>query len=593
MKAKIINRENDLIVRANGEEILPAAYMSYLENNADYKEFKKAGYTLFCACVYMGDCTINELSGVRPFNDHVWKARENYDFTPVRESVKKIVGDGKEKVYVMLRVNLNAPKWWREENPDELTRLSDGKTYMQSIFSRKWLEDAKAFLEKLYAYIKTCEFSENIIAVQVAGMQTEEWLALRTATGCFDYSTPAKNAYTSWLENKHKKAVNAYLPTLEELQGRHKGEVVDEDRYRNLIDYLQFFNDGYASAIKALCAHVKNITKGELLVGVFYGYIGVSCDFGQHAISGLFSDENIDFFASPFSYVNQRQGAIDWFFQGLVDSCRLAGKIWFIEADVRTHKTEHLFKSNPELMDGARTVNYFDRPIFLGPPTERESLWVLLRAFAKVLCAKNAFWWFDMWGGWYKSEAIMAWLQRIRIVYERAMTSPMQKTSELAVIYDENAGREVSEEYYYKTVNDQLVQLGFVGAPHDIYLISDLDKIDKAQYKAYLYLTSAESEGRKNVLISDGQRQEKAGCFTAEEISTFLTKAGGHVFSEGNIVYANARFVALTATKEGEVKLAMPKTCKLKAFTDGKIYEGEKFTFYLTYNQTELFEVIE
>ena len=591
MKAQIINENDNLILRINGKKILPAAYMSYLEDNADYEGFKRAGYTLFCACVYMGDCTINEVSGVRPFNDHVWKARDQYDFTPVHNSLKKIVGED-EKAYVMLRVNLNAPIWWREENPTERTVLSDGKSYMQSIFSKKWLADARLFLEKLCSYIQESAFCENIIAIQVAGMQTEEWLALRTATGSYDYSLPAQNAYTAWLENKHKTAVNAHLPTMDELAGRHINGCVDGEKYRNLTDYLQFFNEGYADVIKTLCAHVKAITKGDLLVGAFYGYIGVPCDLGQHAITTLFADKNIDFFASPFSYVNQRQGAVDWHFQGLMDSCRLAGKIWFIEADVRTHKTKELFKTNPELMDGERTVDYFDRPVFLGPTTEQESLWVLLRAFSKVLCAKGAFWWFDMWGGWYLSQPLMLCLERVRLWYENAMANPIEKTSELAVFFDENAGRTVSEEYYYQAVPHQLVALGMLGAPHDIYEISDLEKINKAQYKAHLYMLSKDS-GRKNVLACEDVRLEKEGSFTAEEISAFLQKAGGHVFSEGNIVYANSRFVALTATKEGEIKLCMPKATKLKAFTDGRIYEGQEFTFVFAYNQTELFEVIE
>ena len=593
MKAQIIRKNDNLMIEANGEPLSPAAYMSYLENNADYGGFKKVGYSLFCACVYMGDCTINEISGVRPFNDHVWKARGVYDFTPVYDSLKKIVGEGKEKAYVMLRVNLNAPLWWRVENPDECTVLSDGKAYMQSIFSKKWLEDAKVFLEKLCAYVHSCEFSENVVAVQVAGMQTEEWLALRTESGCFDYSTPAKNAYTAWLESKDKNTFNAYLPTSEDLKGRHQGSVVDNKKYQSLIDYLQFFNEGYASTIKALCAHVKEVTRGDLLVGVFYGYVGVPCDFGQHAISTLFADKNIDFFASPFAYVNQRQGAMDWFFQGVMDSCRLAGKIWFMEADVRTHKTEYLFKTNPELMEGERTVDYFDRPIFLGPPTEQESKWVLLRAFGKALCAKSAFWWFDMWGGWYNSPSLMSWLEKARAWYEKAMGAPIKKTSEIAVFFDENAGREVSEEYYYQAINNQLIALGTVGAPHDIYLTSDHAAVDKTQHKAQLYMLSKDSSERKNVLVCKGERIEKSGYFTAEEISAFLQKAGGHVFSEGNIVHANARYVSLTATKEGEVTLYMPKTCKLKAFSDGKIYQGQEFTFSFAYNQTELFEVIE
>ena len=48
------------------------------------------------------------------------------------------------------------------------------------------MEDAKLFLEKLCAYVSSFEFSKNVIAVQVAAMQTEEWLALRTESGCFD-----------------------------------------------------------------------------------------------------------------------------------------------------------------------------------------------------------------------------------------------------------------------------------------------------------------------------------------------------------------------------------------------------------------------
>ena len=593
MKAKIIQRKNNLILWANGEEILPAAYMSYLEQNADYEGFKRAGYRLFCACVYMGDCSINEVSNVRPFNDHVWKARGCYDFAPVYNSVKSIVGKGEQKAYVMLRVNLNAPKWWREENPEELTKLSDGKRYMQSIFSNKWLADAKLFLDKLCAYVRGCEFAENIIAIQVAGMQTEEWLALRTATGSFDYSAPALAAYIAWQEDRQKKTVNAHLPTLEELDGRHEASLVNEEKYRNLTQYLQFFNEGYAGAIKALCSHVKEVTRGELLVGVFYGYIGVPCDFGQHAISMLLADKNIDFFASPFSYVNQRQGAVDWFFQGVVDSCRLAGKLWFIEADVRTHKTQPLFETNPSLMAGEQTVAYFKNPVFAGPKCEKESLWVLLRAFAKVLCSKTAFWWFDMWGGWYRSIEMMSYLQKMGAWYEKALAEPMEKSSELALLFEEDAGRFVSEEYYYQAVNEQLIQLGFVGAPHDIYLTKDIEKVEKTQYKAYLYALSKDTKERKNVLICDGKRQEKTGCFTAQEISAFLQEAGGHVFSEGNIVYANSRYVSLTATKEGACKLTMPKACKLQAFSDGKIYEGKEFIFNLAYNQTELFEVLE
>ena len=36
MKAKIVKQQDNLLLWVNGKSIVPAAYMSYLEDNADY-----------------------------------------------------------------------------------------------------------------------------------------------------------------------------------------------------------------------------------------------------------------------------------------------------------------------------------------------------------------------------------------------------------------------------------------------------------------------------------------------------------------------------------------------------------------------------
>ena len=91
MEAELGKLDGKNIILANGEALIPAAYMTYLEDNADYEGFYKAGYNLYCACVYMGDGTINESHGLRPLGKHVWKARQHYDFTPIYNSVEKII----------------------------------------------------------------------------------------------------------------------------------------------------------------------------------------------------------------------------------------------------------------------------------------------------------------------------------------------------------------------------------------------------------------------------------------------------------------------------------------------------------------------
>ena len=591
MKAKIVNNNGNLIFEINGKRVIPAAYMSYLEDNADYSGFKQAGYNLFCACVYMGDCPVNELSGVLPFNDHVWKSRDKFDFTPVYDSVKRIVGEEKEG-YVILRVNLNTPLWWRKENPDELLVLTDGKKYNQSIFSEKWHEDAKLCLTKLVEYVKNFEFSENIVAIQVAGMQTEEWIAMWTPTGTLDISPCAQKAFATWCKKRRKEKFIHYVPTVEETRARNACTVVPESEHAALTEYLHFICDGHASAIREFSAYVKSIAP-HLLVGTFYGYIGqIPCDRGHNAVSKLLHDKNIDFFASPFAYVDGRKGAKDWFYHGVMNSCSLAGKLWFLEADVRTHLTQPLHQTHPKLMSGENTVKAFKAPVWMGPSTEEESLWQLLRSFAKVLISKHAYWWFDMWGGWYDTPKMMELMRSTLALYRTEMERPTKGLSEMAVILDEEASYALGEEHFYQTHFHQLVALGFTGVPYDIYHLSDVEKIKK-NYKVLFYLMPSQEGEKGNVLVSRHERIKKSERFTPSEIVEFLKKSGVHVWSEGNIVYANSRFVCVTATTEGSIKLNVPHACRLKAFTSGKIYEGKEFTFEFQYDQTELFEVME
>ena len=595
MKAKIVKKQDNLLLTVNDKTIAPAAYMSYLEENADYAGFQKAGYDLFCACIYMGDCPINEFSGVRPFGDHIWKARDVYDFSPLHNSVKKIVGDGTAQTYIMLRVNLNTPMWWRKENPDELTENSDGNVYMQSVFSEKWKKNAKTFLTKLCEYVRTFEYSEHVVAIQVAGMQTEEWLAMRTGTGALDYSLPAQRAFAAWLREKYGVEFDVLPMPAREIVSVHDRVLSNEDEQKYFTDYMRFYCEGFAKAIKEFSAHVKAECGGDLLVGTFYGYLGQTpSDCGHHAISMLLRDPNIDFFASPFAYIDSRQTTRDWYYHGPMESAAAAGKIWFLEADVRTYKTKYLADTNPELMSDERTVQYHRAPVFKGPETEKESLWVMLRSFAKVLCSKNAFWWFDMWGGWYDTPAMMDMVKRALGLYRVAMNEKIAGVSRLAVVLDERAHVGKSNAYFAQTTQEQMAGLGYLGAPYDLYLRGDMTEEQKAKYDGILYLADGNNSHKGNTLVlKNGVRVEKDGAFDIDELRGYLQTANVHIYSPNNVVYANARFVSITAKVGGHIALSMPFACKIRAFTDGKEYQGKDFVFDMESNQTELFEIME
>lgn len=115
----------------------------------------------------------------------------------------------------------------------------------------------------------------------------------------------------------------------------------------------------------------------------------------------------------------------------------------------------------------------------------------------------------------------------------------------------------------------------------------------QARYDGVLYLADQESKSKGNTLVlKNGERVESDERFSSDELRAHLQTVGTHIYSGGNIVYANARFVALTAKDGGRVLLTMPFVCVIKAFSSGAEYEGKDFAFDMQSNQTELFEII-
>ena len=104
-----------------------------------------------------------------------------------------------------------------------------------------------------------------------------------------------------------------------------------------MIDYYAFHNAVVADSIAYLCRAVKK-QKPDCLAGAFYGYTAEipNEDVGHHALHRLLTVPEIDFFASPHSYLDCRSPGIDWPFMVPVGSALLHGKLWFIENDVRT-----------------------------------------------------------------------------------------------------------------------------------------------------------------------------------------------------------------------------------------------------------------
>ena len=198
-----------------------------------------------------------------------------------------------------------------------------------------------------------------------------------------------------------------------------------------------------------------------------------------------------------------------------------------------------------------------------------------------------------MWGGWYDTPAMMEFVKKALGVYRVAMNEKIDGVCRLAVALDERAYEGMPNAYFMQTTRNQLEEIGYLGAPYDLYLAGDMSDEQKAEYDAVLYIADGKNSNKGNTLVlKNGERIESEVSFTADELRGRLQGVDVHIYSAGNIVYANARYVAITAKVGGRIALNMPYVCKIKVFTDGREYTGKDFVFDMESNQTELFEIV-
>ncbi len=581
---KTIRQNGRLVICVDGHTVLPAAYLSYCPADADYDGFHAAGYRLFSYCIYLGDCPINEENGTLcSWEPGLWRAPDVLDFSPLDAGMARICGaDFSREAQVLLRINLNMPAWWRELYPEEIMHRPD-RPIMQSIASERWRRDALAFLEKLKAHIQASPYAHAVIGWQVAAMHTEEWIHPAGCTTMPIQDPPMTEAFRTRCAEQYQSldALNRAwgtsfldfseisLPTIEEIRARQEAGVAALSCTR-VRDFFNCLSQTYADTIRFFTRAVKALFDGDILCGAFYGYIGQLTDLQGHtALSCLIDEPSIDFFASPFAYNNARGEGVDWIYHAPMESMDRAGKLWFLEADIRTDLTRPLSDSRPDVCPP--TLAYFRQAVFFGPDTRRGTINHLLRAFAKCLASRNGFWWFDMWGGWYRDTDIMVLMARLRALYAESVENEnVTSVSEVAVVLDEHASTSVPTAVFYESVTTQLIELGFLGAPYDLLLLDRLDEADTARYKLFLLLSPDENSDAYircrtllrhrpgTVRVAGAGRDADAPIYAGAALWQMAEDAGVHLYAKGHIVYANNRWLAITAAHDGDLCLRLP-----------------------------------
>ena len=532
MKCSMERRGDAFWIRA-GEQLLPAyAYMTYQPAKGRYADFREAGVRFVSVAVYAGDRGINPGSGSRPFRPGFMTGPGQYDFRWVDEDFRRATcGAAPGEAFLLPRLMLEMPVWWEESHPQAQCLDAAGTPAHCSFSSQEWFAAAVEAMERFEQWLEESGWNEYIVGWHLAAGSTEEYIRPSIRPLQFiDYSACSREAYRNWLRGRYGEIarLNAAWGTdarsFDEIEPPlpaaraypMQGDLRDPDAERDVLDFYAFYSDEIASFIRRLSAEAKRITARRKLVGVFYGNISIcTTEISHNSLATLLQCPDIDFFASPFCYTDNRGDAVDWPFQATLESANLHGKPWFVEADVRTMLSVPISRCMPRA--NPEVNNVYDGPVWLGPDTLEGSLSDMLRALARVMTHSAAVWWFDMWGGWYDHEALMDFQKWAFSFYERtARSGGAPSRAQLAVFVDEEAlnGFHPNGNLSQSVCYGQFVELGWLGAPYDAYLLSDLPLVDPQRYRAALLLSPAERTDELAGALARWKREGRTVLFS-------------------------------------------------------------------------------
>jgi hypothetical protein len=480
-----------------------------------------------------------------------WIGKNKFDYTITDMIIEKYL-DIDSDILFLPRVSFPGKfnDWWCKSHPRELVMLSNGEIGSgHSSASIIWRQEAAEALTRLIRHIENSSYADHIVGYHICDGHWGEWFAFDTAnfvmdelhkdirwvcrpgydvqncpTPFPDYSEPMTKAFREWLKKKYNNDVEALrkawndpnvdfssvtIPNRLERVLAENILIRDPSKNMKTIDYDLCFQDAHSDTILELCKTAKDVLynmNSKKIIGVFYGYLFAGFFRGfymQHAghlaLSKILKSPFVDFIASPYDYENRTLGGVN-FSQTLPSSIMLHGKLYFNEVDTMTFVTPP--ETPPYHLEDWR------------PRTLEDTVELLKRDYSYAHAMGFGMWWMDlMRQGWYYHEGIIDALRKMQEIEKRLLEYDRSSNREIAIILDEKSliyerpCQNLMASLQYVT---RQWELGYIGAPFDTYLQSDLLNPELKDYKLYLFfnnihLTKAEKGAIAERLKRDGK----------------------------------------------------------------------------------------
>jgi hypothetical protein len=407
-----------------------------------------------------------------------------------------------ENAYVMVRIYMATPGWWHKQHPDQLAQtLIKPDPGIESAASQAWVDDTNALLNKYLAALEKSPYGKRILGYHLDwGRPYGEW-HYPGFSQIPDSSPVMTTQFRRWLAVQYgaqPEFATVQIPDLDARNQSYSASIFRDPANpveRRVADYYRCQHDALSNSMLSFCKTAKRAVGGKKLIGVFYGYyfhMGLNnteqAEGGHLALAKVLASPDVDFLSGPYSYqYESRKVGGDGCIRTITESVKLHGKLFITEVD------------EPTYLGCSQGVDIKGR----GTDTLAGSLSAMRRNFANTLIHGTDSWWFDIGpkdtlggfaGGWWNTPEFLTELKRFKGIASDSLTHNRASAAQIAVVCNPDS-------YYYivchlsgkdKLTHPLLHQtvstMYHAGAPFDLVLASDLERLDYPRYKLLVFL---------------------------------------------------------------------------------------------------------
>ena len=479
MESSIIRKNGELTISINGKPYPPLSFKSFRANPRNVSEFYRAGVRLFSVL----SSGITSALGV-PYSlyGESWVGEYEYDFTPLDRQLDMFMENAPDAYFAPM-VQIDTRGWYLKNHPD----APNSFTHLSQIAGDAHFRHTAAAYMK--AFIRHCEekYGDRIYGYFLLGGTTTEWFSDR------DYEAPhpiKEQAYRAWCGDEA-----ACLPSVEALN--RQGGIFLDSSEAEIASFRRFHAELIADLVLYFAKEAQSILCHKKLLGLYFGYLfelGAPRlhNAGHLAYEKIFMSPDIQMIASPASYGSRTQfdpGA----FMVTQKSLDAHNKLYFLEFDHCTHTVPEMIDEPISDDNGNLLMDKFRVPGMNNKcRNEEESLNLLYREFILSKASGAALWWFDMFDGWFRSDAMMRAVSRMLDIDRQMDGYDKHSIAEIAVFAEGESMYRVRKSSPIAT--DCLLKilrtLAESGAPYDLYTISDIRLPEISRYTFYIFVNA-------------------------------------------------------------------------------------------------------